>query len=235
MLHPIAIDLLAPFVFGLVGSLHCLGMRGPLIVAYSLRLHPADRQATQALLSVKNVHHHAAFHVGRIATCGILGALAAGMADAVGFRQRISGLGSGVSLGGGVLMVIFGFALLKVFPVRLLSLPSWRPGSLPAKCFAALVSSRSWMSKLGLGAFVGFLPCMLTYVMIVKAAATQNVILGFLTMVSFGIGTLPLLFFTGFSASLLGVRTRILGERLAAAAAIFMGLFLLWKGSKYFI
>ena len=229
------IDLIAPFVFGLVGSLHCLGMCGPLIVAYSLHLRPADKQLNPALLSAKNVRHHVAFHMGRIITCGVLGALAAGMADAVGFRQRMLGLNSSISLAGGILMVIFGFALLKIVPVRLLSLPSWRPGSLLGKSFTALISSRSWMSKLALGLFVGFLPCMLSYAMIVKAATTQNVMLGFLTMISFGIGTLPLLFFTGFSASFLGARTRILGERLAAATAICMGLILLWKGSKYFI
>ena len=32
------LDLLAPLIVGFVGSLHCLGMCGPLVVAYSLHM-----------------------------------------------------------------------------------------------------------------------------------------------------------------------------------------------------
>jgi sulfite exporter TauE/SafE len=53
-------------------------------------------------------------------------------------------------------------------------------------------------------------------------------------MVFFGLGTVPALFLTGLSASLLSMRTRFLGERVAAASIIAMGLILIIKGSKYF-
>jgi sulfite exporter TauE/SafE len=76
---------------------------------------------------------------------------------------------------------------------------------------------------------------MLSFAMVVKAATTQNVLAGFLTMVIFGLGTVPALFLTGLSASLLSMKVRFLGERVAAVSVIVMGLILIFKGSKYLV
>ena len=73
---------------------------------------------------------------------------------------------------------------------------------------------------------------MLSLSMMVKAATTGRPFLGFLTMLCFGLGALPALFFTGLSASLLSFRARILSERMAAAMAIVMGLILILKVLK---
>jgi sulfite exporter TauE/SafE len=71
--------------------------------------------------------------------------------------------------------------------------------------------------------------------MIAKAAATQQVLLGFLTMIAFGMGTIPILLMTGVSASLFSLRMRLLGERLSGLAVILMGLILVYKGGKIFV
>jgi uncharacterized protein len=81
---------------------------------------------------------------------------------------------------------------------------------------------------------VGFLPCGLSWAMIVKAATTQSSLAGFLIMVAFGLGTVPALFLPGISASLLSLRSRLVGERLAALSVIVMGLILVFKGAKMF-
>jgi sulfite exporter TauE/SafE len=75
---------------------------------------------------------------------------------------------------------------------------------------------------------------MLSWAMIVKAATAPNPVLGFMTMVLFGLGTVPALFFTGLSASLFTLRVRLTGERVAACSVIVMGIMLLVKGAKYF-
>jgi sulfite exporter TauE/SafE len=49
-------------------------------------------------------------------------------------------------------------------------------------------------------------------------------------MVTFGVGTVPVLLFAGFFASLLTQRIRLAGERVAAVSVIVMGLMLLYKG-----
>jgi sulfite exporter TauE/SafE len=52
--------------------------------------------------------------------------------------------------------------------------------------------------------------------MIVKAATTQSPGGGFLAMFAFGPRTIPALFSTGLSASLLSLKARFLGECVAA-------------------
>jgi len=229
------LDFLAPLLIGLAGSLHCLGMCGPLVMAYSLHIRSAEKEpvAGASALWWKGISHHATFHLGRILTYGFLGTLAASIAQLADLSRFFSGFRSGITLGGGILMVLFGLVLLKVMPVSLFSLPSG-PKSFWQKIFPPLFQSRRLTSKFALGLAAGFLPCMLSWAMVVKAATTQHPLPGFLTMVLFGLGTVPALFLTGLSASLLSMRTRFLGERVAAASVIAMGLILIIKGSKYF-
>ncbi len=70
--------------------------------------------------------------------------------------------------------------------------------------------------------------------MIIKAATTGNPMGGFLTMAFFGLGTVPVLFFTGLSASLLSVKIRLMGERIAALSVILMGSILIFRGAEAF-
>jgi hypothetical protein len=232
-----ALDFLAPLLIGFVGSLHCLGMCGPLVMAYALHVCQGENQGAPDIQSLwkKGVSHHLAFHSGRILTYGFLGALAAGLAHLSGLNQLFAGLRSGISLAGGILMVLFGLLLLRVIPFSLFSLPSFSPASWPGKTFSRLLGDRTLASKVFLGLATGFLPCMLSWAMVVKAATTQHPLPGFLTMIFFGLGTVPALFFTGLSASLLSMKTRLLGERVAAVSVMAMGFILIFKGSKYFV
>ena len=230
-------DVIAPFFIGFVGSLHCLGMCGPLVMAYSLHIRtPEDGKNREvAALWSKGISHHAAFHLGRLFTYGLLGALAAGLAHIAGFNQFFSGLRSSLTLGAGILMILFGLILLKAIPFPFFVVPSFGPGSFFGRLFPPLFRSPHLASKLVLGLATGFLPCMLSWAMVVKAATTQNPVAGFLTMAFFGIGTVPALFLPGLSASFLSLRIRYLGERVAAMSLIVMGLILVSKGSKYFV
>jgi len=230
-------DFLAPLLIGFAGSLHCLGMCGPLVMAYSLNISAAEKEpgAGASALWWKGIFHHAAFHLGRILTYGFLGALAASLAQLTDLGRFLPWFRSGITLGGGILMVLLGLFLLKVIPVSLLSFPSLLPKSFWRKIFPPLLQSHRQASKLALGLVTGFLPCMLSWAMVVKAATTQNPLLGFLTMAFFGLGTAPALFLPGLSASLLSMRTRFLGERVAASSVIAIGLILIFKGSKYFV
>ena len=229
-------DLIAPLIVGLGGSLHCLGMCGPLVVAYSLHLRPTGAAGAPEVMHFwsQGFVHHLAFHSGRIMTYGLLGAAASGLAYTAGFNQLFAGLRSSVTLAGGLLMVLFGLAILKVIPLSFFSSPSFRPGSFLGRTVSPLFGSNRLASKWALGLATGFLPCMLSWAMIVKAAFTPSPVHGFVTMALFGLGTVPVLFFTGLSASLFSLRVRLAGERVAACSVIAMGLMLVIKGAKYF-
>ncbi len=189
-------DFVGPFIFGLLGSAHCLGMCGPLVLAYSLHLRPGETAKTPAIWPA-SAAHHLAFHAGRLFTYSLLGALAAAITVVPTFHRVFAGLRNGVTLGGGVLMICFGLGLAGVFPPHLFPLPVWGRGATGRGVYRRLFSSKGLSSKLALGLLSGFLPCMLSFVMIVKAATTGNLLLGFATMLLFGLGTLPVLFLTG--------------------------------------
>jgi sulfite exporter TauE/SafE len=57
--------------FQLVGSLHCLWMCGPLVLAYSLHIKGREAPASKSLFRA-GLLHHAAFHSGRLFTYGFL-------------------------------------------------------------------------------------------------------------------------------------------------------------------
>ncbi|HSR10947.1 MAG TPA: sulfite exporter TauE/SafE family protein [Thermodesulfobacteriota bacterium] len=219
------LDLLAPFLVGLIGSVHCLGMCGPLVVAYSLQLRPAAPPAAIAV-STSAVSHHVVFHAGRVFVYSLLGALAAGFAN----LPVLSQLRGFITLGGGIAMVLFGLSLLKI--IRLPA-ASGSPGL--SRILPRLVMSKGLSSRWALGMGAGFLPCMLSWAMIAKAATTQNAVAGFLTAFSFGVGTVPALFLAGLSASILTLKVRILGERIAAISVIVMGVILVVKGVRYLV
>jgi uncharacterized protein len=229
-----SIELVAPFLIGLLGSLHCLGMCGPLVMAYSLNIKNSQTQIGRLKSSSRNngVFHHLAFHFGRIITYGILGALAAGLFTIVGLNFYLN-IRGGLLLGGGTLIVLLGLVFLKVFPLPgFLTRYSTPFQSLGDRLLPSLLERSGSISKIAIGAACGLLPCSLTSSLLIKAAITENWAEGAMTMVAFGLGTIPVLLTVGISASLLTLRIRIIGERLAALSIIAMGVFLMFKGAK---
>ena len=229
-----SIELVAPFLIGLLGSLHCLGMCGPLVMAYSLNIKNPQPQIGNLNPSSwgKEVFHHLAFHSGRIITYGVLGALATGLLAIVGLNFYLN-IRGGLLLGGGALMTLLGLVFLKVFPLpTFLTRDSMPFQSLWDGLLPSLWQRPGSISKIAIGAACGLLPCSLTSSMLIKAAITENVAQGAMTMLAFGLGTVPALLTVGISASLLTLRTRIIGERVAALSVIAMGLFLMFKGAK---
>ncbi|NIO03382.1 MAG: hypothetical protein GTN74_01875 [Proteobacteria bacterium] len=228
-------DLVAPFVVGFVGSLHCLGMCGPLILAYSVQLKTRSNPSTIFEPSVWHlgVWHHLFFHAGRLTTYGVFGALAGGIVTLTRVDPIFLNLRGIVALVGGSFMILVGLFLLRVvpFPVALAP-PSPSRVTFLGRWLYRLLESRGLGSKIALGFVVGFLPCMLSLAMMIKAATTQTPVGGFLTMVLFGLGTVPVLFLLGLSTSIISMRVRLMGERVAALSIILMGLILILKGVR---
>jgi sulfite exporter TauE/SafE len=230
-------DLFAPFLVGFVGSLHCLGMCGPLIVAYSLHLRNLrEGLPTRSSAVHLGVSHHALFHMGRLLTYGFLGALAAGLFYMANLALFFKELRGSLTVVGGVLMMLLGLVILRVVPLpKFFRVFSDGKGFGGAGWFVSFFHSKRLGSKVGLGLATGFLPCGLSWAMIAKAAATQNVAVGFLTMIAFGLGTIPILLMTGVSASFFSLKTRLFGERIAALSVILMGLILVYRGGRSFV
>jgi sulfite exporter TauE/SafE len=220
------------FIVGLTGSLHCLGMCGPLVVAWSLRYRTASQAGSgnEGFFSGAFLHH-LGFHAGLITTYGVLGAIVAGIFGSLEVHRFSMQYRAGFAVACGLSLiglglVIFGTLPLPHFAVRLLS----PQASVFGKRLARLANSRSPGSKIGLGILAGLLPCGLTWAMLVAAASTLSPAGGFVTMAAFGLGTVPALLAAGMSATLASARIRLLGERAAAVFIMIMGASLAVRG-----
>jgi sulfite exporter TauE/SafE len=165
-------------LLGLGGSLHCVGMCGPLMFGTLLKKNGQGFRINDFLL----------YHTGRISVYAIWGLMFGLIGTSVkwfGIQQNIS-----LSLGIAILAVLL---LVKLFPGAEKAIADT---ILPRFIRAQLIPylhARFRTSSLMAGLLNGILPCGLVYVAIAGATASQDPLKGAGFMVFFGIGTLPLL------------------------------------------
>ncbi len=244
------LNLGAMFLLGLLGSGHCVGMCGPLILAF-----PARRGGWAA---------HVAYNAGRVATYTlvgiVLGGIGAGIALLAGDRSLIwtARIQVGLSLLAAVFLALFGLTKLGfVKEPAWLSLanpakiPGFRRvqsrlmgkgpagtegagGSAGAKGGRGAESGRGGAgndapgggvgSLILLGLFLGLLPCGLSFAAFARALGAGGPIEGGLMTLSFGVGTLPSLLLLGVSASRLTARHRRVSDLIAGMLMIGMAV-----------
>jgi len=207
-----ALDFTLPFGLGLVSSLHCMQMCGPLVLAYSM----ASRGSIAA---------HACYNAGRLTTYALLGALAGAAGGGIEF---LAGFKQTAALVAGVLMIATGALLL---PRRsLVQIEKLGVSRVFSRTVGQLLASPEPESKLALGLLLGFLPCGLLYAALLKAMGTGSAAAGAVSMIAFGAGTAIALLGIGVFSSAIGARLGRWSNTLAAASILFTGAFLLWRG-----
>jgi uncharacterized protein len=111
---------------------------------------------------------------------------------------------------------------MGVLPPIEVVLASVRGGASPMARMRGLLGRRSPWANLGLGILWGFLPCGLVFAMLVVAARAQTLWGGALTMLAFGLGTVPTLLGLGLAANMLSPQMR---GRLQFIAALLILVF----------
>lgn len=163
---------------GLLGSLHCIGMCGPIALAL-----PLDRSSSFNILIGSVL-----YNFGRLTTYFLIGAffgiIGSGFALA-GFQQKLS-IVVGVFM---ILSAVWAVFQLKKwnFPLHFLWINKIK--SAMAKRFGNTSFANSFL----IGILNGMLPCGLVYMGLAGAVAMANPVQGGLFMIFFGIGTLPLM------------------------------------------
>ncbi|MEM8508864.1 MAG: sulfite exporter TauE/SafE family protein [Bacteroidota bacterium] len=171
--------LLSALALGFLGSLHCLGMCGP--IAFML---PLDRDRP-----AKKVAQLFVYHFGRILSYGLLG-IAFGLA---GKGLQFFGVQQKLSIGIGMVMIV-----LVLFPKKTFSNVHPLGGvqrlliRLKSKLGKSL-QKKSPETFLTVGFLNGFLPCGLVYIALLGAIAAGGPLYGLGYMVLFGLGTIPLM------------------------------------------
>jgi len=221
----------AMFMLGLVSSLHCVQMCGPIVLSYSVALESLQKSSAQRSSTLTLLQNHLAYNAGRILTYSALGALAGFAGGTLGLVGRLAGFTHTLAIVAGVLMIVVGLSLLGLIPT---SIPANRLFRIPSsflRCVGRLLSTGGSSDRFLLGLALGFLPCGLIYAALLKAMATGNVVKGAATMLAFGLGTAGALLALGMFSSAIRVRLNRWGSQFAAVGVTLMGIALVWRAS----
>lgn len=207
--------LIAGLLLGLVSSLHCVGMCGPLALALPVNRLGKGRKWMGVGL----------YHTGRIISYTTLGVVFGFIGRSFvlsGFQQRLS------ILLGALLLAYF---LVTIFGKRLANVPGmqWFTGRLQ-QLMAYSLRQQNLGAIFLLGLANGLLPCGMVYFALTGALAAGNVAAGAGFMAAFGMGTFPAMFALSLFGNLVGMRARHFFRILSPYAVGILGILLIIRG-----
>ena len=208
-------EIIAALTLGLMGSLHCLGMCGPIALAIPFSQKPLTR-LTGILL----------YNTGRIITYALMGAVfglfGKGLALA-GFQQIVSiVLGSVMILG-----LIFPFLFKKIKPLEKIMNPI---NTLVKEKLSRLLRGDAYGNLLLTGILNGLLPCGLVYLAVAGAIASGGILNGTIFMALFGLGTIPMMAVLPMLGSLGGLKFRLVYRKILPVFVFTLGVLFILRG-----
>jgi len=211
---------------GVVASLStCLAVVGAIVIAFAETYQPAPGTSTAFAVVRPNV----LFHVGRIITFAVLG----GLLGLVGGELSLTGrFVSVLTMIVAVFMLLLGLNILGLAPslTRLgIKMPSRLTSGLDR-----MKASRSPAMPLALGGLTFFLPCGFTQSMQIMALGSGSALRGALIMGLFAIGTLPVLFTAGITASWTRQHRVAVLQKAAGLLVVAFAIFTLSSGARLF-
>lgn len=204
------------FIAGLVTSLHCAGMCGPLACA----IMPAPRERVDAS-TVSTI-----YHLSRLTGYGVLGALAGGIG-----RWPLTLLSDSAVRYLPWLFVLFFIAVAMRFDQRLPKIP------LLGRAYGWLLirlRGQAGHSRVRAAATLGFatplLPCGPLYFLISLALLSGSALRGAETLLAFGLGTVPLLWFAQANYHWLRLKLGPVAlARIQTTLAVTAALLISWR------
>ncbi|MGZ3871846.1 MAG: sulfite exporter TauE/SafE family protein [Mucilaginibacter sp.] len=182
------------FFIGLFGSVHCIGMCGPLAFAI-----PSFHSRWWLVVTDKFI-----YNAGRVITYSLLGLLI-GM---LGKQLWLAGLQQAVSVISGVLIIAA--ASSRLFKISLKQ-SRFMPGAFAYLNRLINYALKHKAGHLAVGMLNGFLPCGFVYLALIGAVNTSSPVASAQHMFWFGIGTFPLMLLATVSSGFIGpvIRRRI--------------------------
>ncbi len=201
------------FALGIMGSLHCAGMCGP--IALSLPLYGKG-------ITTK-IAGGVMYNIGRTITYGIMGAIFGMIGQGlsmVGFQQWIS--------------VVMG-ALMIVSVILPSLFKNINGGKIPVaglvrKGIQKLFVKKSFGRLFFIGLLNGLLPCGLVYLAIAGAIGTGDIITGTLFMILFGLGTLPLMLGISLLGNMVSLKIRKKINKATPILVVVIGIIFILRG-----
>lgn len=212
--------LVAAFTLGFLGSLHCVGMCGPIAMALPLGNKPLWYRIAGGLL----------YNIGRVTTYGVMGA-AFGL---MGRQFILAGFQQWMSIVLGVLILVL-LGIPYILPQKVQSQIGLTKIISPViskikNSLVKLFGKQSLTALYGIGVLNGFLPCGLVYMGIAGALATSTPANGSLFMMFFGLGTIPAMLSITQLASFVTLAFRQKVQKVVPLFVACMAVVLIMRG-----
>jgi uncharacterized protein len=203
-------EIFAAFGIGLLGSLHCIGMCGPIALAIPLRKNKA--------LSML------AYNSGRIFTYSLIGFLF----GLIGKGFAMADLQQTLSIAAGAFIIAI---VLLSFSSHKINLPFYQKAITKIKNkFTYLFQSKTYASLFSIGILNGLLPCGLIYIAAIGSLATGDPFSGSIFMIAFGLGTLPAMLSIGMLRNLVTPVLKSKINKTLPVITIVLGCLLIIRG-----
>ncbi len=171
--------MIIPLLLGLLGSLHCVAMCGPIALALPVHQFNTTKKTASILL----------YHLGRISVYVVLGVVF----GTVGKGLFIAGFQQNVSIILGILLILGVLFFNEKKMQNLVLSPNSKAYIKFKNTFGTYIRKKTPVSFVIMGMLNGLLPCAMIYIALFGATATQGSLYGGLFMLWYGLGTIPLL------------------------------------------
>jgi sulfite exporter TauE/SafE len=208
--------LYSAFIFGLISSLHCIGMCGPIAMMIPVDRNNPTKKAIQIIT----------YHLGRLTAYAAFGFVFGW----VGKGFFLAGIQQKLSLFIGVAMIITILIPEKILANYNFSKPMFRLISKVKTALGKQFKNKSYQSLFTIGLLNGFLPCGMVYVALFGAIAMQNVSFGILYMVLFGLGTIPMMSSVTYLNSFVTLSFRNKVQKVIPYVGVLIGVLFVLRG-----
>ena len=206
--------LVTALLLGLMGSLHCVGMCGPIALSLPLRGNTIVQKIWGSIL----------WSLGRIVTYSLMGALF----GLIGAGFKLIGYQQVISVTIGILMILSVFLpsiFKKYASVGLLSL--FNP---IRKGMQKLFQEKNNKALFLIGIFNGLLPCGLVYMAVAGAIGMADFRLAIAYMALFGLGTLPMLLMISMLGNVISQTIRKKINQMVPIVVVLIGVIFILRG-----
>lgn len=203
----------ALFVTGLLTSVHCIAMCGGINLTQSVAAASCRRSILRA---------NVLYQCGRVLSYTLVGAAAGGIGSVLTLNGTMKGA---VAVLAGLDMLVMALNMLGVF--RLLKRFRLQ---LPSGLHTALSGRVGGSSSFLIGILNGFMPCGPLQAMQIYALSTGSAVLGALSMLSFSLGSVPLMLGFGLISGRLNRKYRRVMLTVSAMLIFVMALNMVGNG-----
>ena len=208
--------LVLAFTLGLFGSLHCVGMCGPIALLIPLQRQHKGFRSLQL----------GAYFIGKTLAYTLMGLLF----GLVGEGIFIAEYQQEFSIFAGLLMILMGLFSLLHLRVKGLGNPLLKGFSLLKNALGKQLSKKTVTSSLSIGFLNGFLPCGLVYTALFGALAMGNWWGSMIYMTAFGVGTIPLMLLLILLGDFLPLALRRRLNQWLPLVVILVGILFILRG-----